>query len=179
MFWRLPWPFTFKSLKYFKIKKVVRSFNVQREWFWERGLWLFQLRDSSGAKSLWRSAEIVRLEIPWKVDGYCAFQKRVNSEVQKPQAFTIIVFFAAVNHKTITKNESWNTKTHKRHRNPPIKNHKPWPFEPFKVNICFRRGLLRWLTAVKNANVTWLLNFRICVFLKSAVTLHCIFESWW
>ena len=36
-------------------------------------------------------------------------------------------------------------------RNPPITNHKPWPFEPVKVKFCFLRGPLRWLTAAKNA----------------------------
>ena len=34
---------------------------------------------------------------------------------------------------------------------------------------CFLRVPLRWLTAPKNANVSWLLNFRVRVFLKSAV----------
>ena len=33
----------------------------------------------------------------------------------------------------------------------------------------FLRGPLRWLTAAKNANVSWPLNFRVRVFLKSAV----------
>ena len=47
--------------------------------------------------------------------------------------------------------------THKADRNPPI------------TNFCFLRDPLRWLTAVKNANISWLLNFRIHVFLKSAV----------
>ena len=47
--------------------------------------------------------------------------------------------------------------THKADRNPPI------------TNFCFLRDPLIWLTAVKYANVSWLLNFRIHVFLKSAV----------
>ena len=70
---------------------------------------------------------------------------------------------------TITSNEPWNTQTHKTDRNPPITNHKPWPFEPVKVKFCFLRGPLRWLTAAKNAIVSWLLNFRIRMFVKSAV----------
>ena len=57
------------------------------------------------------------------------------------------------------------TRKHKMDRNPLITNHKPWPFEPVKV-----RGLLRWSTAAKNAIVSWLLNFRIHMFVKSAVT---------
>ena len=52
---------------------------------------------------------------------------------------------------------------------PPITNQKPWPFEPVNVKFCFPRGPLRWLTAAKNAIVSWLLNFRIRMFVKSAV----------
>ena len=70
---------------------------------------------------------------------------------------------------TITSNESWNTETRKRDRNPPMTNHNPWPFEPVKEKFCFLRGPLRWLTAAKNAIVSWLLNFRIRMFVKSAV----------
>ena len=77
---------------------------------------------------------------------------------------------------TITSNEPWNTETHKTDRNPPITNHKPWPFEPVKVKFCFLRGPLRWLTAAKNAIVSWLLNFTIRMFVRSAVkSLHLIF----
>ena len=54
-------------------------------------------------------------------------------------------------------------------------NHKPWPFEPVKVY--FLRDRLRWLTAAKNANVSWLLNFRICMFLKSAAILYWGIET--
>ena len=90
-----------------------------------------------------------------------------------------IALFAAVNLITITSNEPWNTETHKTDRNfhiyftdrnPPITNHKPWPFEPVKVKFCFLRGPLRWLTAAKTAIVSWLLNFRIRMFVKSAVS---------
>ena len=44
------------------------------------------------------------------------------------------------------------TKTHETDRNPPITNHRPWPFEPVDVKFCFPRGLLRWLTAAKKCN---------------------------
>ena len=70
---------------------------------------------------------------------------------------------------TITSNEPWNTETHKTDRNPPITNHKALPFEPVKVKFCFLRGPLRWLTAAKTAIVSWLLNFRIRMFVKGAV----------
>ena len=40
-----------------------------------------------------------------------------------------------------------------------------------KVKFCFLRGPLRWLTAAKNAIVGWLLNFRIRMFVKSAILI--------
>ena len=85
------------------------------------------------------------------------------------KAVFTIEFFAAVNYIiTITSNEPMN------HRNTQIwsksTNHKPWAFEPFKFRLLRHR--LRWLTTTKNANVSWLLNFRICMFLKSAAILY-------
>ena len=43
-----------------------------------------------------------------------------------------------------------------------------------KVKVCFLRSPLRWLTTGKNAIGSWLLNFRIRMFVKSAV----IDEPW-
>ena len=40
-----------------------------------------------------------------------------------------------------------------------------------EVKFCFLRGPLRWLTAAKNAIVGWVLNFRIHMFLKSAILI--------
>ena len=105
---------------------------------------------------------------------YCAFHKHANSKVQKPRSQlrfshpSIII--------AITSNEPWNRETHKTDQNPPITNHKPWPFEPVKVKFCFLRGLLRSLTAAKNAIVSWLLDFRIRMFVKSAVIMW--FSLW-
>ena len=62
------------------------------------------------------------------------------------------------------------TQKHKTDRNPPITDHKPWPFKPVKVKFCFLRGPLRWSTAAKNTIVSWVSNFRIRMFVKSAVT---------
>ena len=98
---------------------------------------------------LWVTSKILNLYDFWMYIHNCVFRCR----------FII----------TITSNEPWNTQTHKTDRNPPITNHKPWPFEPVKVKFCFLRGPLRWLTAAKNAIVSWLLNFRIRIFVKSAV----------
>ena len=57
-------------------------------------------------------------------------------------------------------------------------NHKPWPFEPVKVNFCFLRGpLIRW-TAAQNGIVSWLLNFRIRMFVKSAVSNLNSINDW-
>jgi len=65
------------------------------------------------------------------------------------------------------------TQKHKTDWNPPITNHKSWPFEPVKVKFCFLRGPLRWLTAGKNAIISWLFNFTICMFVKSTVIKKC------
>ena len=98
---------------------------------------------------------------------YCAFHKYANSKVQKtPSQLRFSLPSIII---TIISNEPWNTETHKTDRNPPITDHKPWPFEPVKVKFCFLRGALRWLTAAKNAIVSWLSNFRIRMFVKSAV----------
>ena len=98
---------------------------------------------------------------------YCAFHKLVNSKVQKPASQLHSLLPSII--ITITGNEPWNTETHKTDQNPPITNHKPWPFEPIKVKFCFLRGRLRWLMAAKNTIVSWLLNFRICMSVKGAV----------
>ena len=100
-------------------------------------------------------------------NAYCAFHKHANFKVQKPPSQLRFLLPSII--IRITSNEPWNTETHKTDRNPPITNHKPWPFEPVKVKFCFLRGPLRWLTAAKNAIVSWLLIFRVRMFLKSAV----------
>ena len=121
---------------------------------------------------VWQTLQVfiyTQLYAPYNfICAYCAFHKHANSKVQKPRSQ--LRFWLPSIIITITSNEPWNTETHKTERNPPIKNQKPWPFEPVKVKFCFLRGPLRWLTAAKNAIVSWLLNFRIRMFLKSAVT---------
>ena len=90
---------------------------------------------------------------------YCPFYKHANSLVHKPPSqlrFSLLSITI-----TITSNEPWNTETHKMDRNPPITNHKSWPFEPDKVKFYFLTDPLRWLTVTKNAIVSWLLNFTI------------------
>ena len=106
---------------------------------------------------------------------YCAFHKHANSKVQKPPSQLRFSLPSII--ITITSNEPWNTETHKTDRNPPITNHKPWPFEPVKVKFCFLRGSLRCLTAAKIAIVSWLLNFRIRMFVKSAVSNKDILQQ--
>ena len=100
---------------------------------------------------------------------YCAFHKHANSKVQKTPSQLCFSLPSII--ITITSNEPWNRETHKTDRNPPITNHKPWPFEPVKVKFCFLRGPLRCLTAAKNAIVSSLLNYRIRMFVKSAANL--------
>ena len=101
-----------------------------------------------------------------------AFQKHANSEVQKPPSQVRFSLPSIIT--TIRKQRTLKQEKHKTDRNPPITNHKPWPFELVKVNFCFLRGSLSWLTAAKNANVSWLLNFRIRVFMKSAVSREIV-----
>ena len=101
--------------------------------------------------------------------------KHVNSKVQKR-----------------TMNRWWNTETHKTDRNlacvqAPLPSGKIGGGVPSQIfpegrgvctqanrnppitDHCFLRGPLGWLTAAKYANVSWPLNFRVRVFLKSAV----------
>ena len=99
---------------------------------------------------------------------YCIFHKHANTKLQKPPSQLRFSLPSII--ITIRSNESWHRETHNTDRNPPIRNHNPWPFEPVKIKFCFLRGPLRWLTAAKNAIVSWLLNFRIRMFVKSAVT---------
>ena len=108
--------------------------------------------------------------INWRFLFYCAFHKHANSNVQNPPSQLRFSLPSII--ITITRNEPWNTETHKTDRNPPITNHKPWPYEPVKVKFCFLRGPLRWLTAAKNAIVSWHLNFSIRMFVKSAVRVN-------
>ena len=62
---------------------------------------------------------------------YCAFHKCANSIVQKPPSQLRFSLPSII--ITITSDEPWNTETHKTDWNPPITNHKPWPFEPIKM----------------------------------------------
>ena len=114
---------------------------------------------------------------------YRAFQKHANPEVQKPPSQLRLSLPSII--ITITSNEPWNTEIDKTDRNPPITNHqspitnhKPWPFELVEENFCFLRGPLL-LTAAKNANVSWLLNFRISrVYEKRSKTEESTLEQW-
>ena len=66
----------------------------------------------------------VRLAIAF----YCGFHKHANSKVQKPPPqlrFSLLSMII-----TITSNEPWNAETNKTDWNPPITDHKQWPFEP-------------------------------------------------
>ena len=101
---------------------------------------------------------------------YCAFHKHANSKVQKPPSQLRVSLPSII--IAITSNEPCKTETHKTDQ-----NHKLRPLEPVKVKFCFLRGPLRWLTAAKNAIVSWLLNFKIRMSVKSAVR-HGSFNPW-
>ena len=71
------------------------------------------------------------------------FSRHANSEVQNQKPPSQVRFSLSSIIITITSYEPWNTEKHKTDRNPPITNHKPWPFELVEVNFCFLRGPLR------------------------------------
>ena len=129
---------------------------------WSCKKYFLETQSRRNFHSLRMKCKIYRHSWSKQLPVYCGFHKHANSQLRFSLLSIII---------TITSNEPWNTKTHKTDRNPPITNHKPWPFEPIKVKFCFLRGPLRWLTAAKNALVSWLLNFTIRMFVKSAVML--------
>ena len=56
-----------------------------------------------------------------------------------------------------------------------------WLIEIYQSQItnCFLRGPLRWLKAAKNANVSWALNFKVRVLLKSAVKAALFLNMPW
>ena len=56
---------------------------------------------------------------------------------------TIIFIYCIFRMLSIWRNEPWNTEIHKTDQNPPITNHKPWPFELFEASFCFLRGPLK------------------------------------
>ena len=101
---------------------------------------------------------------------FCAFHKHANSKVQKRPSQ--IEFLAAVNHNYDQKQRTLKNRNTQNGSKSTNSKQKPWPFEPVKqckVKFCFLRGPLRW-SAAKNAIVSWVLNFRIRMFVKSAVS---------
>ena len=130
--------------------------NQQRS-FWQRGFVNLQ-----GV----RRTKNIHFDITWGI--YCAFHKHTNSKVQKPPSQFCFLLPSII--ITIPSNEPWNTETHKTDQNPPITDHKPWPFELIQVKFCFLKSPIRWLMAAKKANVSWLLDFRVRMYLKSAET---------
>ena len=141
---------------------------------------------------------------------YLTFTALVTN-TQTPKASFIIGFFAAINHNydhkqsTLKHRNTQNGSKSTNHRSQtmtfwtcfskvlfPKRSAKMIPCEQRPFNLptvdksCLARQVLRWLTAAKNANVSWLLNFRVHVFLKSTkgnkkvqpVLQHCCKMSW-
>ena len=98
---------------------------------------------------------------------YYTFHKHANSKVQRPPSQLLFSLPSII--ITIISNEPWNTETQNGSKPTNHKSKTMTPFEPVKVKFCFLRGPFRWLTAAKNAIVSWLLNFWIRMFVKSAV----------
>ena len=62
-----------------------------------------------------------------KTLAHCTVQKHTYSKVQKlPSQLRFSLPSIII---TITSKEPWNKETHRTDRNPPVTNHKPWPFE--------------------------------------------------
>ena len=106
------------------------------------------------------------------------FSQRCELLSWKAAFIHVTEFFAAINNWWQQKLQSqamslWTTETYKADRNQPITNQ--WPFK--RIKFCLLRHRLRWLRATKNANVSWLLNFRIPMFLKSAAILYWGIET--
>ena len=92
-------------------------------------VWLiFNTFESSYGTVIFLGNKILRLLHCVTSLGYCAFHKHANSKIQKPPSQLRFSLPSII--ITITSNEPWNTETHKTDRNPPITDHKPWPFEP-------------------------------------------------
>ena len=95
--------------------------------------------------------------------------------------FHNIAFFAAVNHnydhkqRTLKQRNTQNGSKSTNHKS------QTMTFWTCEVKLSFLRGLLRWLTAAKNAIVAWLLNFRIRTFVKRAVNRRsqfAVYATW-
>ena len=94
---------------------------------------------------------------------YCTFQKRASSEVQKlPSQMRFLLLLIII---TITSNEQ---QTHKTDQNPPITNHTFWAFWS---KLLFPKRSAEMIDGCEERKCSWVLNFRIDVFLKSAVTM--------
>ena len=90
-------------------------------------------------------------------------------KLQSSKAPLTIAFFAAINHNYDHKQRTL------KHRN--TQNGSGNAANRKSQTMTFWTPL-RWLTAAKNAIVSWLLNFRIRMFSKSAVTCLANFPEW-
>ena len=93
-----------------------------------------------------------------------------NMRTLKLKATFTIAFFAAVNHNY---DQKQRTLKHRNSQNglksTSQKSQSMTFWTRFKVKFCFLRGPLKWFATAKIAIISWLLNFRICMFVKSAV----------
>ena len=127
------------------------------------------LRSQKSVKISWNS-EIWNTLKSWWLLRFSKTRELWSSKA----AFTIIAFFAAAIIIMITSNESWNPKTHKRHRSPPIKNYKPWPLEPFKIKHLFPERSAKMIDSSEKCKRHLAFELQnLCVFEKrSNTTLH-------
>ena len=119
------------------IVKLCITFDGRRFRWFSTQVWPYVREGDSKASSY----------LAWN---YCAFHKHANFKDQKPPSqlrFSLPSILI-----TITSNKPWNTETQKKDRNPPIRNHKPWPFQPVKVIFCFLRGPVKMIDGSEKRN---------------------------
>ena len=97
-------------------------------------------------------------------------QKHANYEVQKP-AFAV-TFFAAVNQNYDHKQRISKHRNTQNGSNSTIHKSQTMTFWTRYRNLLFPKTPLKMIDGSENANVSWLLNFRIRVYMKSAVIIR-------
>ena len=63
-------------------------------------------------------------------------------------------FFTAVNHNYNCKQQTLRHRKTQNRLKSPITNHKPWPFEPIKVNFCFPKRSIKMIDGSEKHNQT-------------------------
>ena len=108
---------------------------------------LVQGKRHEGKKALSTHGTLLHLNLTWIFSIFAS--SKFGSQKSRDEIYHKIlgILTLGFGHNKITSNEPWNTETHKTDGNPPITNHKQWPFKPVEENFRFLRGPLRWLAS--------------------------------